>query len=148
MSVRPAKHLPSLIRVLIVRMKKPWVLNYPLSAQWRLWLDWVDAQAGRTLILLVLSCCGSYLWLHLQLLLNQLWKRCLNTLVTVNCSFSVLLVDSWPVTTYMYQSKYVLTSQIRKKPGTNKCMCVSMTVVSLVRYTRTNLKNGGICSFM
>ena len=29
-------HLPSLIRVFAVCMKKPWVLSYPLSAQWRL----------------------------------------------------------------------------------------------------------------
>ena len=25
--------------------EKPWVLSYPLSAQWRLWSDWADAQA-------------------------------------------------------------------------------------------------------
>ena len=35
-------HPPSLIRVFAVRMKKPWVLSYPLSAQQRLW------QTGRT----------------------------------------------------------------------------------------------------
>ena len=29
-------HPPSLIRVFAVRMKKPWVLSYPLSAQQRL----------------------------------------------------------------------------------------------------------------
>ena len=38
-------HPPSLIRVFAVRMKKPWVLSYPLSAQRRLWSDWADAQA-------------------------------------------------------------------------------------------------------
>ena len=42
-------HPPSLIRVFAVRMKKPWVLNYPMSAQWRLWSDWADAQADRSL---------------------------------------------------------------------------------------------------
>ena len=58
-------HPPSLIRVFAVRMKKAWVLSYPLSAQRRLWSDWADAQAD--LILrwaythLVLSCRGSYL---------------------------------------------------------------------------------------
>ena len=31
-------HPPSLIRVFAVRMKKAWVLSYPLSAQRRLWL--------------------------------------------------------------------------------------------------------------
>ena len=29
-------HLPSLIRVFAVRLKKAWILNYPLSAQQRL----------------------------------------------------------------------------------------------------------------
>ena len=33
---------PSLIRVFAVRMKKAWVLSYPLSAQRRLWSDWAD----------------------------------------------------------------------------------------------------------
>ena len=36
-------HPPSLIRVFAVRMKKAWVLSYPLSAQRRLWSDWADA---------------------------------------------------------------------------------------------------------
>ena len=40
---------PSLIRVFAVRMKKPWVLSYPLSAQQTLWLDWTDAQADLSL---------------------------------------------------------------------------------------------------
>ena len=65
MSVSPAKTQISLgIRpvwsVFAIRMKKHWVLSYPLSAQRRLWSDgrmprliWVFA--GRTLILLVLS---------------------------------------------------------------------------------------------
>ena len=43
-------HLPSLIRVFGVRMKKAWGLSYPLSAQRRLWSDWVDAQADLSLI--------------------------------------------------------------------------------------------------
>ena len=60
----PPGHPPSLIRVFAVRMKKAWVLSYSLSAQRRLWSDLADAQvdlsfAGRTLILLVLSCRGS-----------------------------------------------------------------------------------------
>ena len=39
----------SLIRVFAVRMKKAWVLSYPLSAQRRLWTDWADAQADLSL---------------------------------------------------------------------------------------------------
>ena len=42
-------HPPSLIRVFAVRMKKAWVLRYPLSAQRRLWSDWADAQADLSL---------------------------------------------------------------------------------------------------
>ena len=58
-------HPPSLIRVFAVHMKKHWALNYLLSAQWRLWSDWADAQADLSLrwahiILLVLSCGSSY----------------------------------------------------------------------------------------
>ena len=42
-------HPPSLIRVFAVRMKKAWVLIYPLSAKRRLWSDWADAQADLSL---------------------------------------------------------------------------------------------------
>ena len=42
-------HPPSLIRVFAVRMKKHWVLSYPLSAQRRLWSYWADAQADLSL---------------------------------------------------------------------------------------------------
>ena len=41
-------------------MKKAWVLSYPLSAQRRLWLDWlIWVFTGRTTTLLVLSWGGS-----------------------------------------------------------------------------------------
>ena len=42
-------HPPSLIRVFAVRIKKAWVLSYPLNAQRRLWSDWADAQADLSL---------------------------------------------------------------------------------------------------
>ena len=42
-------HPPSLIRVFAVRIKKAWVLSYPMNAQWRLWSDWADAQADLSL---------------------------------------------------------------------------------------------------
>ena len=35
--------------VFAVRVKKVWVLSYPLSAQWRLWSHWVDVQADLSL---------------------------------------------------------------------------------------------------
>ena len=43
------RHPPSLFRVFAVRMKKYWVLSYPLSAQRRLWSDWADAQTDLSL---------------------------------------------------------------------------------------------------
>ena len=42
-------HPPSLIRVFAVRMKKAWVLSYPLSVKRRLWSDWADAQPDLSL---------------------------------------------------------------------------------------------------
>ena len=39
-------HPPSLIRVFAVRMKKPWVLSLPLSAQRRLWSGWSESSLG------------------------------------------------------------------------------------------------------
>ena len=42
-------HPPSLIWVFAVRLKKAKILSYPLSAQRRLWSDWVDAQADQIL---------------------------------------------------------------------------------------------------
>ena len=63
--LRSAVHPPSLIRVFAVRMKKAWVLSYPLSASedsdptGRMpRLIWVFG--GRTVTLLVLSCRGSF----------------------------------------------------------------------------------------
>ena len=52
--VRQAKtdqpgHPPSPIRVFAVRMKKAWVLSYPLRAQRRLWSDRAEAQADLSL---------------------------------------------------------------------------------------------------
>ena len=41
--------LPSLIRAFAVRLKKAWILRYPLSAQQRLKSDWADAQADLSL---------------------------------------------------------------------------------------------------
>ena len=48
-SAQSDQSLLRLIRVFAVRMKKAWVLSYPLSAQRRLWSDWADAQADLSL---------------------------------------------------------------------------------------------------
>ena len=57
---------PSLTRVFAVRIKKAWVLGYPLSAQQRLirlreWPGRSESLLSAKVILLVLSCNGSYL---------------------------------------------------------------------------------------
>ena len=46
---KPTKWVCAQRRVFAVRMKKAWVLSYPLSAQRRLWSDWADAQADLSL---------------------------------------------------------------------------------------------------
>ena len=48
-ALRPAKTQISRIRVFAVRMKKAWILSYPLSTQRRLWSNWADAQADLSL---------------------------------------------------------------------------------------------------
>ena len=58
-------HPSSLIRVFSIHMKKHWVLNYLLSPEWTLiWLgrcpSWSESLLGAHVILLVLSCSGSY----------------------------------------------------------------------------------------
>ena len=65
-------HPPSLIRVFAVRMKKDWVLHYPLSAQRKLWSDWADAQADLSLRWAhMLFCCFSHEAAHLHLNANN-----------------------------------------------------------------------------
>ena len=49
-------HLPSLIRVFAVIMKKSWVLSYLLSAQRRLWSDWADGRADPSSLALMSFC--------------------------------------------------------------------------------------------
>ena len=66
-------HLPTLIRVFAVRMKKAWVLSYPLSAQRRLRSDWADAQADLSLCWVHSHAVGFVMsWLICTLLLYQL----------------------------------------------------------------------------
>ena len=59
-----------------VRMKKPWVLSYPLSAQRRLIRlsrcpGWSKSSLGTHVILLVLSCSGSYIFMQLPTIEND-----------------------------------------------------------------------------
>ena len=84
--LRSAWAWPSLIRVFVVHVKKPWVLSYPLSAQRRLWSDWADAQADLNLrwahthfVGFVISQLNSLHWTRFKrLLIQQLkWSPCI-----------------------------------------------------------------------
>ena len=61
-------HLPSLIRVFPVHMKRAWVLSYPMSTQGRLWirlgrcLGWSESLLGTHATMLVLSWGSWYLY--------------------------------------------------------------------------------------
>ena len=96
--VRPGKTQISLgIRpvwsVFAVCMKKAWILSYPLSAQRRLWSDWVDAQAD-----LCLCWAQSFYWFcHETAHLQSLWYKPIlgsqDSLLSWSCSvflFSLL----------------------------------------------------------
>ena len=67
-------HPPSLIRVFAVRMKKAWILSYPLSAQRRLWSDWADAQADLSLSWVHTPFVG---FVMLWLICHLLYKHCI-----------------------------------------------------------------------
>ena len=64
-------HPPSLIRVFALRMKKAWVLSDLLSAQWRLWSDWADAQADMSLRWAHMTFCW---FCHEAAQLNCVWQ--------------------------------------------------------------------------
>ena len=68
-------HLPSLIRVFAVHMKKTWVLNYPLSAQQRLWSDWADAQVYLSLYWAHMPFCRfCHTLAHFMINLHKIYK--------------------------------------------------------------------------
>ena len=82
-------HLPSLIRVFAVRMKKAWVLNYPLSTQRRLWSDWADAQADLSLHWADAQVDLSLRWAHSHFVgfVMRRFKCCCFVVIVVFCSF-------------------------------------------------------------
>ena len=98
-------HLPSLIRVFAVRMKKPWVLSYPLSAQQRLWSDREDAQADQSLRWANTHFVGFVkLWLKFPYYPESSeFSFCLIKLVSIRkSSFLLLQMYHMDVTKYMY----------------------------------------------
>ena len=96
--LRSVWHLPSLIRVFAVRMKKALVLSYPLNAQRRLWSDWADAQGD-----LSLRWAHSHFIGFVMLRLKYealLWKRywnivCVVDMMAYHVTKRVTLSDIW-----------------------------------------------------
>ena len=85
-------HSPSLIRVFAVRMKKPCALNYQLSAPGRLWMPrLIRVFVGRTLILLVLSCRGSFVDTS-----HTKWRLRAELYVVVR-AISIWITESWHI---------------------------------------------------
>ena len=83
---------PSLIRVFAVRMKKTWVLSYPLRAQRRLWSDWADAQADLSLR-----------WVHTHFVgfvMRRLISLCIMTVAAACFSYNYFTII------YMYLVKF------------------------------------------
>ena len=93
-------HPPSLISLslIAVRMKKAWVLSYPNAHTAKTLirfgrmprLIWVFA--GRTLIMLVLSCRGSYMYVLSPGFVRD-WKAFMSALVTLLLSFRCILFN-------------------------------------------------------
>ena len=114
MAVRPAKTQTSLgihsvWSVFAVHMKKPWILSYPLSTQWRLWSDWADAKAalslrwahthfvGFVMLWLVWSWYFLYLYMHAS---PYIRVPCLKFVIgqcVSNMSRSTTNPTKWPV---------------------------------------------------
>ena len=109
-------HLPSLIRVFTVNMKKAWILSYPLSAQRRLWSDSANAQADLSLrwVHTYLSCQGSlhkrkqiltsqmeiilvtYIWFGVIQNMTRIWHN-----IGHQCSYAHHMRHDWPHSLFM-----------------------------------------------
>ena len=84
-------HPPSLIRVFPVRMKKAWVLSYPLSTQRRLWSDWADAQVDLSLCwthrVFCLFCRAAA---QMSLSLRKSWKAIMSYILFRNAKLQLI----------------------------------------------------------
>ena len=147
--VRPAKtdqpgHPPSLIRVFAIHMKKAWVLSYLLSAQRRLWSDcrcpgWSETSLGAQVILLVLSCSGSFFFLSFLSRKSQnsftlgqigLCEHCRPGLDTLQFYLALQSMPVWILCTAIYVLKkmklnfiqmYMYFSHVTRKPVFGVC---------------------------
>ena len=84
-------HPPSLIGVFTVRMKKAWVLSYPLSAQRRLWSDWADAQADLSLRWAHILVCWFYHEAAHMFFVTTAVQRTLRPFIKVSCNIIIII---------------------------------------------------------
>ena len=87
-------HLPSLLSVFAVRMKKAWVLSYPLSAQRRLWSAWEADQSLCWAHSHFVGFVMRWLILYFHLLSCNIWQFFIQH--TVNFSILFLAFDMMP----------------------------------------------------
>ena len=101
-------HPPSLIRVFAVRMKKAQVLSYPLSAQQRLWSDWVDAQADLCLRWVHSHIVGFVMsWLiYFCMAMWENFSYWLNVLVNNWCGQFYFERSLWPLYLNLHSQKF------------------------------------------
>ena len=119
MTVRPAKTQISLgicpvWSVFTVRMKKAWAFSYPLSAQRRLWSNWVDALADLSLCWAHMPFCwfcheAAHILHAIHYIWDKEWKICylasfwwvfslechVCQCSSPGCGFSGLLASGW-----------------------------------------------------
>ena len=102
-----------------VRMKTLWAFSYPLSAQWRLWLDWANAQADLSLPWVHSFCwfCqdwGSWLkWTH-QIRKDEstMGKRCLMWQLITNDSTMIHETVSSVICTMFWKLSISSTTEV------------------------------------
>ena len=136
-------HPPSLIRVFAVRMKKPWVLSYPLSAQRRLWSDWADAQADLSLcwahthfVCFVMSQLMSQLMFfflffpkcHIETFCKP-WKS--NVPVpSGSASLTIVVISSSEISTPMFEHAFLrLSIEMTPSPVGSKTLKAALTIL-------------------
>ena len=107
-------HPPSLIRVFAVRMKKPSVLSYPLSAQWRLGgcPGWSESSLGAHAFCWF---CHEAAHIWIKQFLQTL--PCSNCIIQQNCTPSPLKNNNW-VVTWKQPTKWLCPAKTQISLGT------------------------------
>ena len=103
-------------------MKKHWALNYLLSTNWRLWSDWVDAQADL-----------SFRWVHMSFC----WFCCVVAHISYDCCTHAYII--WASAEQNHQN--VLCPQQRLRSACASAQSDQRLCYVLMR----KLRNQGFC---